>query len=98
VVSLMSRALCLPKVYNQIIFSLYLYLFRSPPPSTGRLKLRDLNINTPSKNDMTTPSKNEISASKRSNASTGGHKFRALLSSQCKSPTVDSGVSRTLFH
>lgn len=79
-------------------FSLWLSLYRSPPPSTGRLKLRDLNVNTPPKNEIKTPSKNELSISKRSNASTGGHKFRALLTSQHKSPTVDRDVSRTLFH
>eukprot|EP00804_Cyclotella_cryptica_P009987 CCRYP_015411-RB/>CCRYP_015411-RB protein AED:0.06 eAED:0.06 QI:33/1/1/1/0.28/0.25/8/2919/315 len=70
----------------------------SPPPSTGRLKLRDLNLNTPPKSEVETPSKNEFSSSRRSNASTGGHKFRALLSEQCKSPTIERDVSRTLFH
>ncbi len=72
--------------------------FRSPAPFTGGLKLRDLNANSPQKCEMTNPSKNNTAASKHSNASTGGHKFRALLSEQRKSPTIERGVSRTLFH
>lgn len=75
---------------------------RSPPPSTGKLKPRNLNqMTSPSKDVISTPLKSETSASKRSNASTGGHRFRAIFSPHVKEDYDDGtekNAPRVLFH
>ncbi|KAL7503266.1 hypothetical protein ACHAXN_001092 [Cyclotella atomus] len=64
----------------------------SPPPTTGKLPNSSVNL---TQNEMSTPPKTPESASKRSNASTGGHRYRAALSPQVKEGVKH--ISKVLF-
>jgi hypothetical protein len=71
---------------------LLLIYYRSPPPTTGKLPNSSVNL---TQNEMSTPPKTPESASKRSNASTGGHRYRAALSPQVKEGVKH--ISKVLF-